>query len=108
MAPAATLKSAGVFMAWIMTGVADVALSVPCLVCMKVAECRLTAAWQRAMIAIARIEAVIHVSVESTRAVEPGTCSYENAANKPIRAIVPIGRAVIGSIVEVPVGADRG
>ena len=89
MTTTATLKSTSTFAACIMTGIADVALSVPCLVRVEVVERRLAAAWQRAMIAITRIEAVIDVAIEATMTVEPGAGSYEDTASEPIQ----IGRA---------------
>jgi hypothetical protein len=57
------------------------------------------------MITVTRIVAVVDVAVKAVGAVEPGACSDEQPAHKPIRPIVAVGRAVIGGIVEVPIGA---
>jgi hypothetical protein len=57
------------------------------------------------MVAVMRVKAVVDVAVEAVRAMEPGTGSKKHAADKPVRAIVAVGRAVIRSIVEVAIGA---
>lgn len=108
MTTAATRKSSGVLSAGIMTGIAYVALPIPRFVRVKVVERLFPATRQRAMIAITRIEAVIDVTIEATRTVEPGPGSYEDAASEPIRTVVAVGSAVIRGIVKVSVGANRG
>jgi hypothetical protein len=66
-----------------------------------------TALRNRAVIAIVGVVAVIYVAVEMFMAVEPGTRADEDAAHKPVGAVVSIGCAVIRRIVEVAVRAYR-
>jgi hypothetical protein len=54
-----------------------------------------------------RIVAVVDVAVEAVRAMKPRACADEYAAGEPIGPIVAIGSAVIGSVIEVPIGAHR-
>jgi hypothetical protein len=89
-----------------MASVASVAPPVAGFVSVEVVETLLSAARQRPMVAIMRVKTVVDVAVEAVRAVEPGSGSEKHPAVKPIGAIVAVGRAVIGSIVEVPIGAD--
>jgi hypothetical protein len=95
----------GVFAASIMASVAYVALPVPRLVAVEVVELLLTAPWQRSVVAVTRVKAVVDVAVKAGTSVEPGTSSDEQPAGKPIGPIVAVGRAVIGYVVEVAVGA---
>jgi hypothetical protein len=60
------------------------------------------------VIAVAGVEVVIDMTVEVCGAVEPWTCTEEDAAGKPLRTIVAIGSAAIGSGVVVAVRAVRG
>lgn len=92
--------------ACVMTGIPYVALPVACLIAVKVVERLLASLRQRPTIAIVRVKAVVHVSIETVVAVEPWTSSNEKAAIEPVGPIVAVGRAVIGWIVEVPIGAD--
>jgi hypothetical protein len=54
---------------------------------------------------VVRIVAVINVTVEAVRPMKPGPGADENSASEPIRTVVPIGGAVIGRVIEVPVWA---
>ena len=54
-----------------------------------------------------RIEAAIHVCVETHWAVEPGSRADEDSTHKPLRPVITEGRAVIGGVVVVPVRTDR-
>jgi hypothetical protein len=47
------------------------------------------------------------VPIKSVRPMKPRSCSKEHATHKPIRAIVPIGRAIIRGIVKVAIRAVR-
>ena len=53
-----------------------------------------------------RIEAVIHVAVETRSAVEPRSCTDKYAANEPIRPVVPIRSTVIWRVVEISIWTD--
>jgi hypothetical protein len=56
---------------------------------------------------MARIEALVDVAIEPVRAVKPGAGADEHPARKPIRTIIAVGCAVVGSIGEVTIGAHR-
>jgi hypothetical protein len=75
---------------------------------MEVIERPLTMSGQRSVVPETGIEAVVNVSVKTTRTVKPGTGSDEESADKPVGAIIAIGSTVIGWIVEVPVRTYRG
>jgi hypothetical protein len=51
------------------------------------------------------IEVVIHVAAKMSRAVKPRAGTDEEAAVKPLRAVVTVGSAVIGSVVVVAIRA---
>jgi hypothetical protein len=53
-----------------------------------------------------RIEAVIHVAMETRRAVEPRAYTDKYTAIKPIRPVVPIWSAVIRRVIEIPIWTD--
>jgi hypothetical protein len=57
-----------------------------------------------AMVAMMRVEMVVHMAIEVMAAVEPRAGADEDAAVEPLRAIVPVGCAVIGSVVIVAIG----
>ena len=54
-----------------------------------------------------RVVPVIDMSIPSMRPVIPGAGPDEHPANKPIRPIVAIGSAIVGSIVKVAIRANR-
>jgi hypothetical protein len=103
--PAAVISGESVFVARVMTGVASVASPIARLVAMEVVELLLIARRQRSSVPAAGIVPVVDMAVEFVGAVEPATGADENSAIEPIRAIVAIGRAVIGSVIEVPIRA---
>jgi len=105
---AMTLKSAAVFTAATMTGIPYVALPIPRFVRVEVAERLFSASWHRPTITVMRIVAVIYVTIEAVRTVEPRPGSNEQPTSEPVRTVVAIGRAVIRGIVEIPVWAIRG
>jgi hypothetical protein len=86
---------------------AYVAASITRLIGREVIEAFGTALRQWTVIAVAGIEAVVHVAIEAGMSVEPGTRAEEDAAQKPVGAVVPVGSAVIRRIVEIPVRAHR-
>lgn len=66
-----------------------------------------TAGWELAVIAVVGVKAVVHVAVEVLTPVMPGAGTDEDAAIKPLWAVVTIGRTVVGSVIVVTVGAAR-
>jgi len=97
----------GMFAASIMASVAYVALPVPRLVAVEVVELLLTAPWQRSVVAVTRVKAVVDVAVKAVMTMKPGACANKYATVKPIGPIVAVRGTVIRFIVEVPVGAYR-
>ena len=64
-------KPAAVLTTGIMAGIAYMALPIPRLVRMEVVERLLPVIWQRPMIPIAGIVAIIHMAIEAMRPMEP-------------------------------------
>jgi hypothetical protein len=58
-------------------------------------------------IAVMWIEAVINMTTKIAGAVEPGAGSNEDTAAEPLRPVVPVWGAVVRSIVEVAIWANR-
>src|ERR1700683_3476047 len=104
---AAVISRQGMFIAAIVGSVASVALPIPRLIGVEVVERLRPAPRHRSVITVTRIVAVVDVAIKAVRAVEPGAGSKKHPAYKPIRPIVAVWRTVIGSIVEVAVGAHR-
>jgi hypothetical protein len=100
-------ESTGVFATTIMTRVADMALAISGFVCVEVIESMFTVLREGAVIAVAGIEAIVYVAVKAARSVEPGAGADEDAAGKPVRTVVAVRGAVIGSVVEIAVRAYR-
>jgi len=61
--------------------------------------------WQRSAISVMNIEMVVHVTAKVSRAVKPRAGTNEDAACKPLRAVVAVGSAVIRSEVIVAIRA---
>lgn len=61
-----------------------------------------------AMVAVARIEVVVHRAVETGPAVVPGTRADEDTAVKPVRTVIPVRRAVVRRIAVIPIRTRRG
>jgi hypothetical protein len=57
-----------------------------------------------AVIAVTRIPAIIYVAPETVWAVEPWSDTDKHTVNEKIRPVVAIRGAIVGCIVEVPVG----
>ena len=104
----ASISREGMLIARLVAGGAYVTPSIPRLVAMEVVEGCLPATRQRPVIAVMRIVAVINMPVETPRTVEPGSSSEKHSADKPVRAVIAIGSAVVGSVVVVSVGAYGG
>src|ERR1035441_7352200 len=103
MSAAAWEAGKGMFAAGIMVALADVAASIAGFVAVEVVEALFAAAGHGTVVAVMGIVAVIDVSVEVFVPVEPGAGANEHAALKPVRTVVAIRGAVVGSVIEVPV-----
>ncbi len=77
------------------------------LIALEVVELLRPMLRHRPMIPMPRVIAIIYMPMEITRPMEPRPRADKDPARKPIRPIVPIGRAVIRSIVEVPIRTPR-
>src|ERR1700728_2159404 len=108
VAAAAVIAGERVFAASCMAGIADMTVSITRLVAAEVVELLIAARRQRSVIAMMRIVAVIDVAVEAGMAVKPGAGSDEDSVGEPVGPVVAVGRAIIRSIVKVPVRADWG
>jgi hypothetical protein len=105
-AAAAVESGEGVFPAAIVATGSYVAFPIARLVSVEVVELLFAVARQRSVVAMVRVKAVVDMAVEAMRAVKPRTGTKKHPADKPVGAIVAIGRAVIWGIVEVPVRAN--
>jgi hypothetical protein len=57
---------------------------------------------------IMMVEVIVDVSPEAFASVIPRAHAYKDAAWKPLRPVVAIGRAIVGRIVKVAVWTNRG
>jgi hypothetical protein len=106
MAAAATVAGKSVLAAALMGRmVHNAASAIARFIGVKVVEALFTAPRDRAIVSVVRIETVVHVSVETMRAVEPGAGADEESADKPVRTVVAVGSAVVGCVIKVPIGA---
>ncbi len=105
--PASVIAGKCVFMAAIMTGVACVALPIPCLVAVEMVESLLASLRQRSMVTVVRIKTVVDVSIKAAVSVKPRAGSDEYPANKPVGPVVAVGSALVWGVIEVSVGAYR-
>ncbi len=83
------------FTARIMVGSARVALPIPRFIAAEMVERLSPTRRHRPRVAVARIEAIVYVAVETVGPVKPGAGSEENSANEPVRPIVAVRSAVI-------------
>jgi hypothetical protein len=60
-----------------------------------------------AAISVMPIEVVVHMTPEISTPMEPGACSDKDTAREPLGAIVTIGRALVGRVIEISVRAFR-
>jgi hypothetical protein len=95
------------FTTTIMARIAYVTLPIASLIRVEVVKRLLSAAGKRSTITVMRIVAVVDVAVEAVRTMKPGTSPNKHSSSKPIGPVVTVGSTVIGSIVEVPIGAHR-
>jgi hypothetical protein len=91
------LGSCATFTGAVMTGVAYVALAIPCLVRVEVVERLISACGHRSDVTMTRIVVVVDVAIEAARTVIPRTGSYEHAATEPIWSIVAVRRTTVGA-----------
>jgi hypothetical protein len=91
----------------LMSCVPYVALSVASLVPVKMIERLLATPWHRPLITMMGVIAVINMSIEAARTVEPPSSANEDTSIKPIRTVKAIRSAIIRGIVEISVGTDR-
>jgi hypothetical protein len=82
---------------------AYVASPVSRLISLEVVEALRPVPRQWSVVTMARIKAVVDVSVKAVRAVKPWACPKKHAANKPIRPVVTVRSAVVRRVVEVSV-----
>jgi hypothetical protein len=90
-----------------MAGITYVALAVSGLIGLKMIERPVSARRQRTSVTAARIIAVIDVAIKASGAAKPGPSSNEYSAVEPVWPVVTVWRAIVGSIVVVPIGASR-
>ena len=108
MTSTASKSREGMLIARIVTGLAYVTLSIPRLIAMEVVEGLLSMNRHRPMITIMRVVAVINMAVEPTMTVEPRSSSDKHSVEKPVRPVISVRRAVVRSVVEVPIRAYGG
>jgi hypothetical protein len=99
--------SGGVFSGSVMAGVADVAMPVLRLVSVEMGERLFPAGREWSVVAVTRIVAVVDMAIKPVRTVKPWPGPDKHTPDKPIRPIVAIGSTLIGSKVEVAIGAHR-
>jgi hypothetical protein len=102
-----TRKSRGVFAPSVMTGTAGVAMLINRHVRVEMVERLLAFHRKWSVVAVVRIVSVVDMAIKSVRAVEPGASPDEHPTGKPVRPIVAIGCAFIGSIVKIAIGTNR-
>src|SRR3984957_19129529 len=90
-----------------MIAVAGVASAVARFVAVEVVEGLFAALRHWSAVAVMRVVAVVDMAVEVVVAAVPVAGADEDSAVKPVGPVVAVGRAVIGSVVVVAVGADR-
>jgi hypothetical protein len=59
------------------------------------------------MLAMTGIKAIVYMTMEAPRAMEPGTCSDEDPAGKPLRPIVAVRCAAVWSVVVITIRTSR-
>jgi hypothetical protein len=60
----------------------------------------------RAAIAVVWMEMVIDVTAKTFRAMKPRASANEDATDKPLRAVIAVGSAVVRRDIIIAVGAD--
>ena len=103
----AAVSGKGMFSATFVRSLTHVAPAVARFICREVIEALRTTLRNRSVVAVSGIVTIVYVTIEMVMTVEPGTRADEDSARKPVRAVVPVGSAVIRRIVEVAVRANR-
>jgi hypothetical protein len=106
-AMASPRKSGDMFSTSVMAGVADVAMPVLPLVSVEMGERLFPVGREWSVVAVTRIVAVVDMAIKPVRTVKPWPGPDKHTPDKPIRPIVAIGSTLIGSKVEVAIGAHR-
>ena len=96
-----------VLAAGIVAGRADMPLAIAGLIALEVVELLRSTSRQRPVVPMVRVIPVVHMPMDPVRPVEPRPRSQEHTTHKPIRPVVPVWRAIIRRIVEVPIRAIR-
>src|SRR5579862_2501946 len=107
MLTATTVAGQRMFSSGFVADVACVASSIATLITAEVIEGSVSTIGERTVVSVMRIPAVIDVTIESARTMEPWACADEDAISEPIWTVVAVGRAIVRSIVEVAVRAHR-
>jgi len=102
----ATVSGQRAFAARIVRSIAHVAAPIARFVALEVIEPLCPTFRHRPMISMARIETVINVSIKTMSPVEPWPRADKQSPDKPIRAVVTVGSAIIRLIVKVSVRTD--
>lgn len=103
----AAISGESTFPARVMAGRAFVTSTITRFIAMKVVEGLSSVFRNRPVVSMTRIESVVDMAEEPVRSVKPRACPNKNPAHKPIGPIVTVGGAVIGCVVEIPIGAHR-
>ena len=91
------------FIRGVMVGRSFAALTIPCLIAVKVVERLITMLRQRAGIPVVRIKAVVDMTVKTVMTVKQWTRPNKYSTNEPVRSVVAVRCTIIGSIVKVSV-----
>ena len=86
-------------------GVAYVAFAIAGFVALEVIEPLRSTAWERAVIAVVGIKAVVNMAVEAGVPVKPGAGADEDSAEKPVGAVVAVGADWSDPDVDADLGA---
>ena len=103
----ATRKPGRVFAAAVMPWVADGSMRIVRLIGMKMIERLLPVLGQGPVVPMMGIVPVIYVAVEPTVSMVPRAGADKDPANEPVGSVEPVGRAVVGCVVEVTIGTNR-
>ncbi len=100
---AATIARERVLAPAIMPGIAFVPMRIHTRIRVKVIEWLFAMTRQRAVVTMARIEAIIYVSIKCTAPMEPRPRADKQATVKPIRAVVAIRSAVVRRVIKISI-----
>ena len=95
------------FAAAIMAGIAHMPIPVLRFVCVEIVVRLLPVCGIGSVVSVTRIVVVVDVTIKSVRTVKPGAGPDEYSPHEPIRAIVAIGCAVIGSVIVIAIRTHR-